>query len=117
WYQSHKSVKTRYSCCPIDPVRETPDTACVMAVSQRLTMKKDVVQQRGRRGVILITAAGMMFVLMAFVGLAFDVGFMQWSRRRAQTAADAGALAGAWALQLGGVVTTDGKDGSAVNGF
>src|SRR5205085_10509352 len=73
--------------------------------------------RRGERGTLLLLAAGMMFVLMAFVGLAFDVGFMQWSRRRAQTAADAGALAGAWALQLGGVVTTDGKDGSAVNGF
>jgi hypothetical protein len=80
-------------------------------------MKQVVVRQSGRRGVVLITAVGMIFVLMAFVGLAFDVGFMQWSRRRAQTAADAGAVAGAWGLQLGSSVTTEGKSGAAVNGF
>jgi hypothetical protein len=62
-------------------------------------------------------ATGMIFVLLAFVGLAFDVGFVQWQRRRAQTAADAAAVAGAWAKQQGGSATTDGKAGSAMNGF
>ncbi len=80
-------------------------------------MKQDGVQRRDRRGVILIAVTGMIFVLLAFVGLAFDVGYMQWSRRRAQTAADAAALSGAWAVQLGSPVTTAGKSASAVNGF
>jgi hypothetical protein len=74
-------------------------------------------KQRGRRGAIVLLAAGMMFVLIAFVGLAFDVGYMQWCRRRAQTAADAAAIAGAWAVQMGESVTTEGKNGSSVNGF
>jgi len=34
----------------------------------------------------------MMFVLLAFVGLAFDVGYLQWQRRRAQSAADGAQL-------------------------
>jgi Putative Flp pilus-assembly TadE/G-like len=70
-----------------------------------------------RRGVVLLTAAGMMFVLLAFVGLAFDVGYLQWSRRRAQTAADAAAIAGAWAGMQGEPVTTAGQNSSADNGF
>src|SRR5216117_2516868 len=73
--------------------------------------------QNGKRGFVLPTAVGMMFVLVAFVGLAFDVGYLQWSRRRAQTAADAAALAAAWAVVEGDPVTTSGQNGSADNGF
>jgi hypothetical protein len=72
---------------------------------------------RNRRGVILLTAAGMIFVLLAFVGLALDVGYLQWSRRRAQTAADAAALAGGWAKQMGGSVAAEGRFGAEMNGF
>src|SRR5215472_2532303 len=74
-------------------------------------------EQRSRRGFVLLTAAVMMFVLLGFVGLAFDVGYMQWLRRRAQTAADAAALAGAWAAIEGDTVTTSGQNASADNGF
>src|SRR5260370_27992285 len=80
-------------------------------------MKEAGIQRRDRRGVILIAVTGMLFVLLAFAGLAFDVGYMQWSRRRAQTAADAAAVSGAWAVQLGSPVTAQGKAASAVNGF
>src|SRR5260370_7647345 len=73
--------------------------------------------KNNKRGVVLLTAVGMMFVLLAFVGLAFDVGYLQWSRRRAQTAADAAAVAGAWAVVQGDTVTTSGRNGSADNGF
>ena len=45
-----------------------------------------VTEKNNKRGVVILTAVGMMFVLLAFVGLAFDVGYLQWSRRRAQTA-------------------------------
>src|SRR3954466_896325 len=75
------------------------------------------VERSGRRGSILLLASGMMFVLLAFVGLAFDVGYLQWSRRRAQTAADAAAAAAAWAVLQGDTVTTSGQNGSADNGF
>jgi Predicted membrane protein (DUF2134). len=80
-------------------------------------VKQDGVQRRDRRGVVLIAVTGLIFVLLAFAGLGFDVGYMQWSRRRAQTAADAAAVSGAWAVQMGGAVTTEGKAASAVNGF
>ncbi len=73
--------------------------------------------KNNKRGVVLLTAVGMMFVLLAFVGLAFDVGYMQWSRRRAQTAADAAALAAAWAVEQGDAVTTSGQNASGDNGF
>ena len=73
--------------------------------------------QDEKRGVVLLSAVGMMFVLLAFVGLAFDVGYMQWSRRRAQTAADAAAVAAAWAVVQGDAVTASGQNGSADNGF
>src|SRR5258708_35647452 len=76
-----------------------------------------VIGKNNKRGVALLTAVGMMFVLLAFVGLAFDVGYMQWSRRRAQTAADAAALAAAWAVVEGDPVTTSGQNSSADNGF
>src|SRR5260370_5246664 len=80
-------------------------------------MKKRGVERRGRRGVILIIVTGMIFMLLAFVGLAFDVGYLQWSRRRAQTSADAAALSAAWALELGGSMTADGKAASGTNGY
>src|SRR5207253_1962125 len=66
---------------------------------------------------VLPMAVGMMFVLVAFVGLAFDVGYLQWARRRAQTAADAAAVAAAWAVVQGDPVTPSGQNGSADNGF
>jgi hypothetical protein len=80
-------------------------------------MRECAVGRRGERGVILLIATGIIFVLLAFLGLAFDVGYLQWSRRRAQTAADAGALDGAWAKAAGGSVTAKGQDGAAMNGF
>src|SRR5438874_7174241 len=73
--------------------------------------------QNGNRGFVLPMAVGMMFVLLAFVGLAFDAGYLQWSRRRAQTAADAAAVAAAWALAQGDAITTSGQSGSADNGY
>jgi len=80
-------------------------------------MKSSRVVRRSERGVIILMATGIIFVLIAFLGLAFDVGFLQWQRRRAQTAADAAAMGGAWARALGGAVTAKGQASSAMNGF
>src|SRR2546426_7648629 len=73
--------------------------------------------KNNKRGVVILTAVGMMFVLLAFVGLAFDVGYLQWSRRRAKTAADAAEVAAAWAVVQGDPVTPSGQSGFAAYGF
>lgn len=52
-------------------------------------------------GQTLIQVAVSMVVLLAFIGLAIDVGHSYAERRRMQNAADAGALAGAWELCFG----------------
>src|SRR5215211_7617119 len=48
-----------------------------------------------RRGAILILAAVSTLLLVSILALALDLGSLQQQRRMAQTAADAGALAGA----------------------
>jgi hypothetical protein len=50
------------------------------------------------------------------VGLAFDIGFFEFMQRNAQTAADAGALAGSINLSYGTAVT-GARAGTAANGF
>src|SRR5882724_2811531 len=75
------------------------------------------VERRSQRGVVILMTVGFLFVLLGFLGLAFDVGFLQWQRRRAQTAADAAAMGGAWAKALGGLVTDKGRASATMNGF
>lgn len=53
---------------------------------------------REEEGQSLIQVALMLVVLIGFVGLALDGGNLYAERRRMQNAADAGALAGAWAM-------------------
>jgi len=54
-----------------------------------------------KRGFTLILFAGTAAVLVGFVGLAFDVGFLMHQKRHLQTAADAGAIAAAQELHRG----------------
>jgi Flp pilus assembly protein TadG len=51
-----------------------------------------------RKGAMLVLIAVTMVGLMALLALAIDGGSVQQTRRRAQNAADAGALAGAWEI-------------------
>src|SRR5260370_5645584 len=51
-----------------------------------------------QRGSILLVATLGFSVLFGFMGLALDAGYMYYQKRRMQTAADAGALAGAQEL-------------------
>jgi Putative Flp pilus-assembly TadE/G-like len=65
--------------------------------------KEDMSKTRARRGrsqkgSILIMAALVMLTLIAFMGLAFDASYLYFQKRRMQTAADAGAMAGAQEL-------------------
>jgi hypothetical protein len=54
-------------------------------------------------GHVLITVAIAMTVLLGFAGIAADVSYLEHVKRRMQTAADAGALAGAYQLLASGV--------------
>ena len=51
-----------------------------------------------RRGTILVLTAVLMVVLLGFVAMTVDVGFIELTRTQLQSAADAGALAGAMEL-------------------
>lgn len=72
-----------------------------------------------RRGAILVLAAVSMVGVMSVMALAIDVGALQRQRRIAQTAADAGALAGASELFRGrlDLVTSSANTETARNGF
>src|SRR5687767_7744355 len=48
-----------------------------------------------RRGSVMVYTAVVMFVLIGFVGLAIDWGYMTWTAQKLQHTADASALAGA----------------------
>ena len=75
--------------------------------------------RRESRGVVIIVTALVFPVLVAFLGLALDVGMMYDYKRRQQNAADAGALGGAHELWRGntGHVTTSAKADTSRNGF
>ena len=74
---------------------------------------------RDEKGAVLIMAAGMMVVLMGFVGLALDVGGFYAHKRPLQTAADAGAYQGGYELNRGNttLVTSAAQTGTAENGY
>lgn len=83
----------------------------------RATLHHTLAVFRDQRGQALIVAALGIAVLLGFVALAVDVGIMFHTKRSIQTAADAGALAGAQALKYGGDPTIAGRSDSARNGF
>lgn len=55
-----------------------------------------------RRGFVLVTMILSLGILLAFLGLAIDVGYEQYTKVRMQTAADAAALGGARELAASG---------------
>ncbi|MGH8013725.1 MAG: pilus assembly protein TadG-related protein [Candidatus Binataceae bacterium] len=72
---------------------------------------------RHQRGQVLVLATIAMFCLIGFAALSVDIGFLLTTRRRMQTAADAGAIAAANALMYGEDATTAASNGVALNGF
>lgn len=56
-------------------------------------LNQNLPARRKRNGFILLTAAAMAVVLIAFAGLVIDVGLMRYWRRQAQNAADMAAVA------------------------
>ena len=73
---------------------------------------------RGERGSILMIGAVTMVGVLAFTGFALDATYMYFHKRNMQTAADAGAFAGALELLRGNTdITTAAQSDSALNGF
>lgn len=75
--------------------------------------------RRRTRGFVGITTALVITGMLAFAGLAFDVGYLQWSRMSLQAAADAGAMGGLRELELGHSTTiaNAGQNDASLNGF
>ena len=76
-------------------------------------------KRKNEAGQALVFAAVGLAVLMGFAGLGIDMGMLRYQKRLQQTAADAGALAGAnnLAFPASGGVTAGAKNASAGNGF
>jgi len=74
---------------------------------------------RERRGFVLITMLFSTLVLVAFLGLAIDTGYMELVKTRMQTAADAAALAGSQEILRSGTSGMDSaaRVAAAANGF
>src|SRR5712691_4146081 len=70
---------------------------------------------KDQSGQVLVFSAIMMTVLLAFTGLALDLGLATMDRRKAQVAADAAALAGA--AQLPGSPGSIATSQATLNGF
>jgi hypothetical protein len=75
--------------------------------------------RKRNQGFIGITAALVITGMLAFTGLAFDVGYLQWCRMSAQGAADAAAMGGLRELELGHTTTiaAAGLNDASLNGF
>ena len=73
-----------------------------------------------KSGFVLISVAALLIGLTAFLGLAFDIGELQWTRRRLQIAADSAANAGTREILAGSSLSTAvsaAKADAALNGF
>ncbi len=76
-------------------------------------------RREGARGFVGITTALVITGMLAFTGLAFDVGYLQWSRMGLQGAADAAAMGGLRELELGSasLIAAAGLNDASLNGF
>ena len=80
---------------------------------------RTVANLRREEGAVLIMAAGMIVVLMGFVGLGLDTGSLFNHKRALQTAADGGALQGGYEIYRGNtsLITSAANTGSSENGY
>jgi hypothetical protein len=71
-----------------------------------------------QRGFVAVAYAAMIVGVVGFTGLAVDVGYMQYEKRRLQAAADAAAMGALREMELGNTdLSTAGQNDSALNGF
>jgi Flp pilus assembly protein TadG len=92
-------------------MKKSSESTFVMRTSGRRTGRE--------KGILLPLVAVLMIVLLGFMGLAFDASYMYYYKRRVQTAADAGAIAGAQELMRSSAseVTTAARKDAALNRF
>ena len=85
-----------------------------MGVNRRTIQRKTP-----RRGFVLVTMIVSLTIVLAFMGLAIDVGYQQYTKIRMQTAADAAALGGARELAASGTanLVSAARGDAATNGF
>jgi len=92
-----------------------------MTCNPKTSPKAELIRPRnaGERGSLVIMVAMSMVVLLGFMGLAFDCSYFYLVKRRMQTAADAGASAGAQELLRANsaAVTTAARNDTALNHF
>lgn len=85
-----------------------------------MKQKKQLRLTSRRKGIILMAFALGAFMLCGFAGLALDVSYLQMWKRKAQTAADAGAQSAAIELKISRsstAVTQAARADAAANGF
>jgi hypothetical protein len=71
-----------------------------------------------QRGSLVVIYAAMVFVIMAFAGLAVDVGYLQFNKRKVQAAADAAAMGALREMERSNTDLTEaGQNDAALNGF
>ena len=71
-----------------------------------------------QRGVLSIVFGLSLVVMVGFAGLSIDVGYLQWQKRRIQSAADAAAMGGLRELELGQTdLVAAGRYDAGLNGF
>jgi hypothetical protein len=72
-----------------------------------------------RRGFVLVTMLCCLVVLVSFLGLAIDAGYLELVKTRMQTAADAAALGGVQEIKMNGVANmlAAARNDAALNGF
>jgi hypothetical protein len=76
-------------------------------------------EHAARRGFVLVTMIVSLVAVLAFLGLAIDVGYQEYLKIRMQTAADAAALGGARELAASGTgnLVSAAQGDAATNGF
>ncbi len=73
--------------------------------------------KHGERGQTLPIVGISLLLLFGFAALAVDAGYLEYKQRAQQTAADAAAIAGAWALFNGTNVNSAAQSSAGTNGF
>lgn len=81
-------------------------------------MKHGIRRNSKERGFIVVGYAVMMLVIVGLTGMAIDVGYLQYQKRRTQDAADAAALGALRELERGQTdLTAAGQNDASLNGF
>ena len=80
---------------------------------------RPAIQTSARRGFVLVTMIASLTIVLAFLGLAVDVGYEQYMKVRMQAAADAAALGGARELAASGTanLVSAARGDADTNGF